>query len=169
MKAKLLVSLVAMAALGLACTEATPPPRSASSAAILEAPVPSTCALGMPGALVVFEETPRGAALTFKAEPEHLAELRERAQYASAMHGPGQKVGKGHDGKHGNGGHHGLKAMQMPPAYAGEEDIEGGARISFTPVDANDIDVLRAKLKVRAQEMMSDCHGVGQPRRGSEQ
>lgn len=157
MNTKIFAALVALGGFVIACTEAAVPPRSAASASILQAPAPSTCPLGVPGALVQYEETPTGAALKLTAPPEHLAELRERARYASALHGTGQKVGEGHEGRHGTGGHHGLKAMQLPPAHAGEEDIENGARITVSPVDARDVDALRAKLKVRAREMMSDC------------
>jgi hypothetical protein len=47
--------------------------------------------------------------------------------------------------------------MQMPPAYAGADDIEGGARIRIYPATAQDVGVLRAKLKARAAEMMAVC------------
>jgi len=144
-------------ALVASCTEATPPARSPAAAAILAAPAPSTCPLGVQGARVVYEEMPEGGALVFTAPAEKVEELRDRARNASAMHGPGQKVGMGHDGKHGEGGVHGLRMMQMPPAYAGADDIEGGARIRIYPADASDIDVLRAKLKARAEEMMAVC------------
>ncbi len=144
-------------ALAGACTEATPPPRSPGATSILAAPAPSTCPLGVHGATVVYEETPEGAALVFTAPAENVDELRDRARNASAMHGPGQKVGMGHEGKHGEGGVHGLRMMQMPPAYAGADDIEGGARIRIYPADAKDIEVLRAKLEARAAEMTAAC------------
>ena len=56
-----------------------------------------------------------------------------------------------------DGGNHGLRAMQMPPAYAGEQDLEGGARIDLTPHDPNDLANLRAKVQTRARELMASC------------
>lgn len=157
MKPIVIASAFVLFVFAAGCTEATPPPRPPAAAAILAAPAPSTCPLGVQGARVVYEETPEGAALVFTAPAEKVEELRDRARNASAMHGPGQKVGMGHDGKHGEGGVHGLKMMQMPPAYAGADEIEGGARIRVYPADVADVDVLRTKLKVRAEEMMAVC------------
>lgn len=151
------MSVVLLPAIAVACTEAHPPPQSPAAATMLAAPPASTCPLGVEGATVLYEDTATGGRLTFTAPKEKLDELRERARDASALHGTGQKLGKGHDGKHGNGGHHGLKAMQLPPAYGGEEDIEGGARINVTPADAHDLEVLRTKLRERAREMMRSC------------
>jgi len=128
------------------------------ASAILQPPPPSTCPLGVSGALVIFKETENGAQLTFTtSKDEQVADLRERAGYASAVHGPGEHLGKGHEGKHGHGGHHGLKAMQLPPSQVGAENVEGGARISFQPVDKADLETLRTKLRERAREMMTSC------------
>lgn len=159
----LLLVLVAAGAplIMAACTEsnAPPPPRTPMAAAILQPPPASACPLGVPGALVIYKETEEGAQLTFMAPPEKVADLRERAQHASAAHGPGQRLGKGHDGTHANGGDHGIKVMQLPPARLTEEDIDGGARISFTAVDKVDLEALRSKLRNRASEMMAGCTG----------
>lgn len=139
-----------------ACTSAEPPPR-APGASILQAQTSSACPLGVPGAHVAVEDTESGVALTFTATMDRLGDLRERAADAAAMHGPGERVGKGHDGRHGTGGAHGLKAMQLPPAYAVEEDIDGGARVYLKPADGKDLALLRAKARERAEAMMSVC------------
>jgi hypothetical protein len=142
------------AALALvACTKADPPARSVS---ITNAETPA-CPLGVPGAHVVVDDTDVGVTMTFTATPENLADLRERARDAAALHGPGQHLGKGHDGRHASGADHGLKSLQLPPTYAGEEDIDGGARIRFMPVDVADRDLLRAKIRERAASMMTAC------------
>jgi hypothetical protein len=151
-------SMVVALSLGVgsaACTTAEPPRSPATS--ILQAPTSSACPLGVPGAHVAADDTDSGIALTFTATAERLSDLRERAGYAAAMHGPGEHMGKGHEGRHGNGGEHGLKAMHLPPAYAVEEDIDGGARIVLRPADPNDLSLLRAKVRARAEAMMSSC------------
>jgi hypothetical protein len=76
-----------------------------------------------------------------------------RANDAAAQHGPGQRLGMGHGGKHNDGGDHGLQLMQAPVAYSVATDIEGGARIRFVPVDAADRDALRAQLRDRAVKL----------------
>lgn len=154
MKAVVLLTLALAAA---ACTESTPPPKSPAAATILQAPAPTACPLGVQGARVAFDETPGGGTLTFLAGPASIDELRERARDAAAQHGPGQRAGKGHDGKHQTGAEHGLKMMQMPPSRTVAEDIEGGARIRFTAADPQEVDVLRNKLRARVQEMIASC------------
>jgi len=154
MRTLLLLTMTMICGLA-ACTEGNPPPQTPASGANLE--TPRACPLGVDGARVTYELTTDGGALVFTAPPEQLADLRQRAQYASAVHGPGEKLGKGHEGKHGSGGDHGLKAMQLPPARAGAIDVEGGARIVFTPVDVRDLDALRVKLQERARELMGRC------------
>jgi hypothetical protein len=140
----------------LSCAEA-PPPRS-PPAALSVAGVRSTCPLGVSNAHVTFDETATGAALTFTAAPEQLAELRTRVRDASAMHGTGKHLGEGHQGKHGLGGRrHGIAPAQLPPAHAGVEETAEGARVSFTPSDPKDLDALRAHLKVRTENLMRSC------------
>lgn len=129
-----------------ACTTQTPAPT------LTQAEAPRGCALGVAGATVVAEDTPDGIALSFtsKDKPE---EMRERANDAAAQHGPGQRVGRGHDGRHGSGGDHGLQLIQAPPAKSAAEDIENGARVRFVPADPAEKEVLRAKLRDRADAM----------------
>jgi hypothetical protein len=136
------------------CSKADPPPRSTASVTNADA---TPCPLGVRGAHVIVEDTEVGVTMTFTAPATDLPDLRERARDAAAMHGPGQHLGKGHDGQHFTGGDHGLKAMQLPPSFAGEEDIDGGARIRFMPADPADLDLLRTRIRERAGAMMNAC------------
>jgi hypothetical protein len=149
-KTKRVLMLLVGACLGLvSCTTAAPPKTATAE--------PSRCALGVPGAAVTVTDVEGGVALDLTAPPEALPDLRERASDAAAMHGPGERMGKGHEGKHGSGGNHGLKAMQLPPAHGIERDIPGGARIELHPADDKDLAALRAKVRERAGEMMASC------------
>lgn len=123
-----------------------------ASPALTQGEAPRGCALGVSGASVVAEDTPDGIALSFRSQTRR-EEMRERANDAAAQHGPGQRLGRGHEGKHGDGGDHGLQMMQMPPARSVSEDIEGGARIRFAAVDSKDTESLRSKLRERADAM----------------
>lgn len=159
MNTKLALAALALAVVG--CSEANPPPPR-TAAEIKSAPAPSPCPLGVEGARVVYEDTEQGGRLTFTAPPGKVEHLRQRARDAAAMHGPGQHLGEGHTGdgreaRHGTGGEHGLRPMQMPPATAGEQDLEGGARIDVLPRYDGDLPELRAKLRKRAQELMNSC------------
>jgi hypothetical protein len=143
--ASVIVGLVGLVAAACTTSQTTNP-------ALTQAEAPRGCALGVPGATVVAEDTPDGIALSFTSK-EKVTELRERAGDAAAQHGPGQHLGKGHEGTHGQGGVHGLQAMQAPPSRSVAEDIENGSRIRFVPADAADKESLRAKLRERADEM----------------
>lgn len=143
-----LIKLSLALALGsiVACTTAQPAP------SLTKADLPRGCALGVPGATVIAEDTPEGIALSFvsKDRPE---EMRERANDAAAQHGPTTRLGRGHDGLHGEGGDHGLKMLQAPVAKSVAADIDGGARIRFAAADPAERDLLRAKLRERAVTM----------------
>jgi len=145
--ALVLVSLGALAGGTAACTTAqTPAPT------LTKGEAPRGCALGVAGATVVAEDTPDGIALSFTSK-DRAAERRERANDAAAQHGPGERLGAGHDGRHGHGGEHGLQMMQAPTAKSAAEDIEGGARIRFVPADPAEKELLRTKLRERVAAM----------------
>ena len=141
------LALVFVTLVAAACTTAqTPTPT------LTHAEAPRGCPLGVPGATVVAEDTPDGIALVFisKDRPE---ELRERAGEAAAQHRPGEHLGLGHEGRHGEGGDHGLQMMQAPSAKSVAENIQGGARIRFVPADPAEKGLLRTKLRERADAM----------------
>ncbi|MBS2018862.1 MAG: hypothetical protein JST00_38700 [Deltaproteobacteria bacterium] len=140
----LVLGLVACAA----CTTGNAPPPS-----LTHGDVPVTCPLGVRDTTVTVVDVPNGVVLTFQAPPERLGELRERAVDAAGYHGPGERVGKGHDGVHGNGGDHGLQISQLPPLRALAENVEGGARITLVPTVAEDLEKLRTKVRARAAAM----------------
>ena len=141
------VTLVFVTVVAAACTTAQAP-----APTLTHAEAPRGCPLGVPGATVVAEDTPDGIALIFisKNRPE---ELRERAAVAAAQHGPGEHLGLGHEGRHGEGGDHGLQMMQAPAAKSVAESIQNGARIRFVPADPADTGLLRTKLRERADAM----------------
>jgi hypothetical protein len=141
------LALTLIALLAVACSTG-----QTASPALTQGEAPRGCALGVSGASVAAEDTPDGIALSFRSQNRR-EEMRERANDAAAQHGPGQRLGRGHEGKHGDGGDHGLQMMQMPPARSVSEDIEGGARIRFVAADPKDTESLRSKLRERADAM----------------
>jgi len=130
------------------CTAAEPaqPPASARKEAVVG------CPLGVAGGKVSVEEVPDGIVLRFTSA-DKAKEMRERANDAAAQHGPGQGMGLGHEGRHGDGAAHGLQLMQAPPSRSVATDIEGGASIHFAPSSETDKTELRAKLRERAAAM----------------
>lgn len=62
------------------------------------------------------------------------------------MHGGGMHGG----GMHGGGMHGG---MMLPPSEARSEDVEGGARLVFTPQEPETLSELRDKVKKHAANM----------------
>lgn len=141
------IALIVVAASALACSSGQSPAPS-----LTQAEAPRGCPLGVSGATVTAENTPDGIALSFRS-PDRVAEMRERANDAAAQHGPGQGLGRGHEGGHAEGGEHGLQTMQMPASRSVATDIEGGARVRFVPVDPADTESLRSKLRERASVM----------------
>ena len=140
-------ALTLVALLVGACTTA-----QTSNPSLTKGEAPRGCALGVAGATVVAEDTPDGIALSFRSK-DKTQEMRERANDAAAQHGPGQRLGLGHDGKHGDGAEHGLQLMQAPPARSVAEDIDDGARIRFVAADSRETEALRIKLRERADAM----------------
>jgi hypothetical protein len=140
---------ISVLGLGLlaACTttEAAPPTLSHAEARL-------GCALGVPGAVVHTEDTSDGIRLVFVAH-DRVADMRIRANDAAAGHGPGQRLGEGHEGRHGEGGDHGLQLLQAPPSHSAATDTDDGAAIVFAPADPADRDKLRAFLRGRAARL----------------
>lgn len=144
----LAIASLVIVVVAIACTsaETTPPPAASREEAVVG------CPLGVAGAKVSVEEVPDGIVLRFTSA-DKAKEMRERANDAAAQHGPGQGMGLGHDGRHGDGAAHGLQLMQAPPSRSVATDIEGGASIHFVPSAETDKTELRAKLRERAAAM----------------
>lgn len=107
-------------------------------------PEPSTtCPSGIRGARLRTEETVNGIVFHLKAYGD-VHDVRARARDAAAMYGPGAHRGRGHDGAHGDGEHHGLALDRLGvPVDARAEDTAAGARIVVTPKDPADLPTLR--------------------------
>lgn len=131
----------------------------------------SACPIALPGTTARAEDVDGGAALAFTTTGD-VAELRRRVARMAEMrdehHGEGHGAQKGmHAGEmhefHGGKMHGG---MMMPPSTARSEDIEGGARLVFTPRDPADLAKLREHTRQHAEKMASvhQCpmmHGHG--------
>jgi hypothetical protein len=152
-----------MAALVLAaCAETSTPTPASAPTKLQSAQATVACPFGVTGAEVLVSDTADGVVMTFKARADKLDDLRERVADAAAMHGPGEQLGKGHDAsmpgaKHGDGGNHGLKAMQFPPMRAVMDRTEGGATLTLTAQVPADVPALQAKARERAKAMAEAC------------
>jgi hypothetical protein len=127
-----------------ACSTATEP-TAGKPTTITQVQIATGCPLGVPGTLATIAETEDGVAMTFLTTFNRVDELRERARHAAALHGPSAKIGLGHEGAHGQGGQHGLQAMQLPPSRVAEMDVEAGARLTLVPVDGAERNMLVTK------------------------
>lgn len=145
----------ALSTLALACGGATHavPLASAPTTTAAES---TGCPLGVEGARVEATDTPDGVALVFTTQTR-VNELRTRARTAAEMHGAGQQQGVGHDGVHGQGGHHGLHAMHLPPARATVTDVTDGVRIDVVPLAATDLALLREHARDGARRVQQRC------------
>jgi hypothetical protein len=103
------------------------------------------CPMRVRGTRVVAAPTAGGAALTFTTEGD-VRELRARVREMAARHD--RVMASGHRG---TGVMHGQ--IGMPPARATVVDVEGGARLVFTPTDGAQADELRAAARRHAQRM----------------
>lgn len=148
---------VALTVLAACTPSTTTSPGGKDPASLTKAEATRSCPFGVAGAEVLVTDTDAGVTMTFKTTPDKLADLRERVADAAAVHGPGEELGKGHDGKHGDGGKHGLRAYQLPPMKATFEKIDGGARLTLDANAKDDAVKLRAKARERAKEMTTSC------------
>lgn len=156
------VTLITALALGLvACAETSSHP-AADPASVKSAEATRSCPFGVKGAQVLVSDTNDGVTMTFSTTPDKLDDLRERVADAAAMHGPGEQVGKGHDpsmpgARHGDGGNHGLKAMQFPPMRAVADKVDGGVRLTLSAQVPTDAPAIQAKARERAKAMAESC------------
>lgn len=103
------------------------------------------CPMDVPGTTAQAEDVDGGAALTFKTTTGDTAELRKRVAQMAEKH---NKMAGG--GMHGGGMHGG---MMLPPSEARSEDVEGGARLVFTPQKPETLSELRDKVRKHAADM----------------
>lgn len=145
----------------LACTLALTACSTGTGQAPAQTPTTSAnvfggCPFGVDGAQVLVEDTSDGVVMTFTSTT-HVSELRERSRDAAMAYGPGEHRGLGHGGHHGEGGKHGLQAMQLPPVKANWEEINEGARIRLVPALADDLPALRSKAREGVMRMATRC------------
>ena len=112
----------------------------------------TTCQLGDPGVRVRVEDVEDAVDVTVTTIRD-VDDLRHRVRDAAAMYGPGAHRGLGHHGKHGNGGHHGLRLAELRPTIkAVEIDVPSGAKIHVTPIESAKLDEVRAEVRARAAQ-----------------
>ena len=116
------------------------------------------CPLDVAGTQVVIADVDGGVVLAFTT-PGDVAELRVRVHHMADMHAM-------HDMHRMHGpmshGHMGISAplqMRMVPVQAAVADIDGGARVTLTPIDPAQLEALRAQA--RDHESMMHEGGCG--------
>lgn len=109
-------------------------PGQPAAAAKSQAAVDGDCPLELPGARLASEVTADGVALVFTSDGGDPAELRARVQRMASRHAQGDPA---------------------IPSRAKVEEIAGGARLIFTPVDASQVGMLREHIRVHGKEMAS--------------
>lgn len=130
------------------------------------------CPMRVDGTTVRAEEVEGGAAMVFTTTGD-VAELRQRVAAMAEMHDRRHADGNGHGmGMHSNGGGmqgakdsgmqccggKGMKGqgmMMIPPATVRTEEVDGGARLVFTPQDPADLSALREHFAQHAKMMAS--------------
>jgi hypothetical protein len=114
----------------------------------------SMCPMTVEGTTARAEDVDGGAALAFTTTGD-VAELRRRVAHMAEMHE--QHHGEGHGAMMGGGDGKGMMGggKGMPPATARSEEIDGGARLVFTPRDPADLPKLREHARQHAEKMAS--------------
>ncbi len=146
------------------------------------------CPMQVLGAQVTVNDTSNGVALTFTTtDSERVSDLRERAVAMAEMHNacmqgtsacphmggqgsqPSAQPGTPSSTPPGAGAYHGGQGRGMVPSTATVEEVDGGARLLMTPINADDADTLRARVRRMASRMSQDnrcpmlqgAHGTG--------
>ncbi len=114
------------------------------------------CPMQIKGTTASAEDVEGGAAIKFTTTGD-VAEVRSRIVKMAAMHTSMHSGGMG-AGMAGDGGMAMMKG-EMMAATVKVDDIEGSARVVFTPTDATKLDALRAEVRDHATTMMAagDC------------
>ncbi len=112
------------------------------------------CPLAVPGTTVREQDVEGGGALVFTTTQGDVMELRRRVAQMADMHN--RHVARHHQmEQQGTGGAGPGPMMEVPNARARVEDIEGGARIVYTPADPARVPEVREQLVRHASEMAS--------------
>lgn len=110
------------------------------------------CPLAVAGTTVREQDIEGGGALVFTTTQGDVMELRRRVAHMADMHN--QHVATHQQREHqGTGGAGPGPAMEIPNAQARVEDIEGGARVVYTPKDPAQVPALREELVRHASRM----------------
>ena len=118
----------------------------------------ASCPLQLQGTTATVEDVDGGVAIRFTTTGD-VAELRRRVTERVAWHtagphpgmGPGRGMGQG-----GRGAGRGAPVMahqEMMAADARVEEVEGGARMVFTPPDPARLEALRSEVRAHAAQM----------------
>jgi len=126
----------------------------------------SACPLAIPGTTVNAEETQDGMAMTFTTDQGDVAELRRQVYQLSAKYNSSQP-GAATSGTMGHVEREAANAMDMGgPKVASQsrvEEIDGGARLIFTPNNPNELKDLRSQIRRQVQRMVAarGCVDIG--------
>lgn len=141
-------------------------PTSASAATAPSAPAAgqtgtgsgtaSGCPMMVPGATASVTDVDGGAAITWTAPPSAVASLREDVHAMAQQRGAMMAACpcRGMMRRHGGPPMQGTMSMQaMPPADVRADDVEGGARLTFTAKDPADVAALRSHVRMHVEHM----------------
>ena len=133
----------------------------ASQAAAVQAQLDDTCPMLGKDVTVQPSDTPDGAALSFTTTSGDVGEIRRRVRHMAKMyedhagHGSMMWHQHGHMRDEGGQGMNNEVGMgnPMPATNAKYEEIEGGARLVFSPRDPKDLDALREQVHDHQRRM----------------
>ncbi len=185
MKASLAFAVATLALAGCASSQATQrgpaaagpeaaetKPEQGSRGGMMGHDMAAMCPMAVQGTTVRADD-PEGAAAMVFTTPGNVAELRRRVALMAEMHNHrmGMHGARGGMGPHAHGesddggepshrgamqgGMKGGGMMMMPPSATKSEDVEGGARLVFTPRDPAELSNVREHVHQHAERMTS--------------
>jgi hypothetical protein len=127
-----------------------------------QAQLDASCPMLGKDVTVQTSDTPDGAALSFTTAGGDVEQLRSRVKHMADMYemhgGRGSMMWHQHGHMHDGAGQAGEAERPgmgnpMPASMAKYEEIEGGARIVFTPRDSKDLDAMREQVHDHQRRM----------------
>ncbi len=110
------------------------------------------CPMMVQGATASVADVDGGATVTWSAPPSEIAALRERVHAMAQQKGGMTAACPCHAGAPMQG----MMSMQaMPPADVRVEDVEGGARLTYTAKNPADVPALRSHVHMHVEHMKS--------------